>query len=161
MSVQNHARRSSWQFQRIGNVFSQGPHSSEMAIMKDLPANQTEDADLDKSNVCLNSLTPPAKNAFQAVASVDGFQGGVQNVGSGLGSASKNALVFTRTNVHQNAHQRIQKDIIGYVQIGLDCSCKPLKIRLLHFDSDPRLQLQPRARQRVRRLGKPMVWTAA
>jgi len=70
----HHAGAVMRQFQPIGNVFSQCPHNSEMAGMKNLTANQTEDAGLQSRDVCLISLTPPARNAGQAVASEDAFQ---------------------------------------------------------------------------------------
>ena len=101
--------------------------------MKNLAAKQTEDADLDRSDVCLGSLTPLAGNARQAGRSDD--------VASNSGSASKNALVSLRSNVHQNVHQRIKKDRIGYFRIRLDFCCKCLIIRILHSDSDPRLRI--------------------
>ncbi len=107
--------------------------------MIDLTAYPNEGADLRRPDVCLNSLTPPARNACQPVASVDGFQG-ADDAASNSGSASKDALVLLRTNVHQNVHQRIKKDRVRYVRIRLDFCCKCFIISVLHSDSDPRLQ---------------------
>ena len=104
--------------------------------MINLTANQTEDAGLLRRDACLSLFTPPARNACQAVVSEDGFQS-ADDVASTSGSASKNALVSLRTNVHQNVHQRIKKDRIGYVRIRPNVSCKYLHISLLHSDSDP------------------------
>ena len=44
--------------------------------------------------------------------------------------------------MHQNVHQRIKKDRIGYVRIGPDSVYKCLQISHLYSDSDPRLQTQ-------------------
>jgi hypothetical protein len=104
--------------------------------MINLTANPNEGADLHRLHVCLNSLTPPDRNACKAVGSVDGFQR-VQNVSSIPGSAPKNALVSLRSNVHQNVHQRIETDRVGYVRIRLDLCCKCLQISILHSDSNP------------------------
>lgn len=100
--------------------------------MINLTADPTEGADLYRPDVCLNSLTPPTWNACQAVA---------KDQASNSGPASKNALVSLRANVHQNVHQRIKKDRIGYVWIRPDFCCKYLIISYLHSDSDPRLHL--------------------
>ncbi len=108
--------------------------------MIDLTAYPNEGADLRRKDVCLDSLTPAARNACQAVASVDGFQG-ADDAASNSGSASKDALVLLRTNVHQNVHQRIKKDRVRYVRIRPDLCYKSLQRSMLHSDSDPRLQL--------------------
>jgi len=107
--------------------------------MISLTANPNAGADLHGPDACLNALTPPAKNARKAFASVRGFQR-AHDAASYSGSASKNALVSLRSNVHQNVHQRIKKDRIGYVRIRLDLLWKCLQIRELHSDSAPRLQ---------------------
>ncbi len=106
--------------------------------MIDLTAYSNEGADLHWPDVCLNSLTPPARNTCQPVVSADGFQG-AEDAASNSGSASKDALVLLRSNLHQNVHQRIEKDRIGYVRIRPDFCCKLLIISLLHPDSNPRL----------------------
>jgi hypothetical protein len=96
--------------------------------MTKLIANPTEDGDLHRPKVCLSSP--------------DDFESG-HHAGSVPGSASKYALVSLRTNVHQNVHQRIKKDRIGYVRIRPDFGCKYLQIRELYSDSDSRLQSEP------------------
>jgi hypothetical protein len=106
--------------------------------MINVAANPNEGVSL-RPVVCLNSLTPPARNACQAVAAPDGFQSG-DDVASNSGSASKNARVSLHTNVHQNVHQRIKKDRVGYVQIGPDTCYKCLQLLQVYSDSDPRLQ---------------------
>jgi hypothetical protein len=105
--------------------------------MINLTANPNEGADPD---VCLNSLTRPLRNARQAVPSVDGFHS-AHDLASTSGSASKNALVLVRSNVHHNVHQRIRKNRIGYVRIRPDVRCKCLQIRMSYSDSDPLLRI--------------------
>lgn len=107
--------------------------------MINLTANPKERADVRRPDVGL-SLTTPARNACKAVVSAESFQRS-HNVASYSGSASKNAVASTRTNVHQNVHQRIMKDRIGYVRISLDMCCKRLPISALYSDSDPLLRI--------------------
>jgi hypothetical protein len=109
--------------------------------MIDLTANSNEGADLHRPDVCLNSMTPLARNACQAVASAHGFQS-AEDVASSSRAALENPFGSLRANVHQNVHQRIKKDGVGYVRIKPNSCCKCLKISALHSDSDPRLQLQ-------------------
>src|SRR5579883_230767 len=106
--------------------------------MINLTANPYEAADLHRPDVCLNSLRPPARNACKAVASVELQE--AHDVASCSGSAAKNAVVLTRTNVHQNVHQMIKKDRFGYLRIRLDFVERALKNRGFLADSDPRLQ---------------------
>ncbi len=108
--------------------------------MINLTANPNRGADIHQPDVCLRSITPLARSAYQVVRPIGGFQS-AHDVGSALGSASKKGVVLTHTNVHQNVHQRIKKDRIGYVRIKLDICHKLLQIRMLYSDSDPRLHL--------------------
>jgi hypothetical protein len=109
--------------------------------MINLTANPNRGADPRRPDVCLNSLMPLARDVRQGVASVRGFPS-AHDVASTSGSASKNAVVLLRSNVHQNVHQRIKKDRTGYVQIRPDFYCKCLIISSLYSDSDPRLHLK-------------------
>jgi hypothetical protein len=107
--------------------------------MKNLAANPFEGADLYRSDVCFNSLTPPARNACEAFAFVEVFLSAYDGA-STSGAVSKNPLVSLRSNVHQNVHQRIETDRVGYVRISLDLCCKCLALSHVYSDSDPRLQ---------------------
>jgi len=84
------------------------------------------------------SLT--SRNSCQVVGSIVGVQS-AHDVGSVAGSATKKISVSTRANVHQNVHQRIEEDRIGYVQISLDFCCTHLPISLLHSDSNSTLRI--------------------
>jgi hypothetical protein len=92
-------------------------------------------------DICPSSLTPKSRNSCQVVASITGVPS-AQDLGSATGSALKNVQVSPHTNVHQNAHQRIKKDRVGYVRIKLDTRCKCFIVRLLHSDSDPLLKIR-------------------
>ena len=83
-------------------------------------AHPNRGADLHRPDVCLSSLTPPSRNACKAVE----LSQRAHDMASYSGSASKNAVVFTVTNVHQNVHQRIRNDRIGYVLFRPDFCCK-------------------------------------
>ena len=102
--------------------------------MINLTANSTEDAGLPRLNVCLSSRTPLARNSGHVGPSTDGFQSAF-DVSLTTGSASKNAVISLRINVHQ----MIQKDRFGYVRIRLDFAEKALKNWGFLADSDPRL----------------------
>ena len=54
----------------------------------------------------------------------------------------QNVSISGRSNVHQNVHQKIQTDRVGYVRIRPDLLDFPLETSQLHSDSDPLPMIQ-------------------
>jgi hypothetical protein len=85
---------------------------------------------------CPDAGTLTSRDSCQEVGLIDGVQS-AHDLGLVAGAAAKSASVPACANVHQNVHQRIKKDRIGYVRIRLDFFCKFHIISMLHSASDP------------------------
>ena len=109
--------------------------------MTNLISEALEHPGLPRLDVWIISLTPLARNGGQVVRSLEDFKT-AHDVGSVPGFSPENAVVSPDTSVHQNVHQRIKKDRIGYIWIKRDMRAKCIIISRLHSDSDPLLRIR-------------------
>ena len=95
----------------------------------------------DTGSLCsLRSFPAPKTSAPSNISVATNLFMGVNRLGlipRISSEAGQIRVISDRSNVHQNVHQDIQTDGVGYVRIMPDSSYKALSLWHLHSDSDP------------------------